>query len=199
MARTVQWVETRLQTRLRATSLTISSASLYDVMDKVQKTLNHALVRKVTTGTLTLSTASAQSFYYTSAAIGTDCIRPLAVYLSSRTVMETPGWGQIQQYDRNWFNATGTRLETWSPVGHNMIAVYPSVVTADATTYTCVYLQDTTTLNSTADTFNLADDDIDLVLDLCEIVWLSNLRLYPEVKAKVEKFQRTIAPYVGGQ
>ncbi len=195
MATTAKTVETELQTRLRigTAAKAISDANLFDSMDKVQKTLNYALERKVTTGTLT--TASGTTLYYCTTSIAADCLKVLTLYDSTRTIMRIPVWGSMVQYDRDWHKSTGSRVEAWSNVSHNMVAIYPgSSVNASA-----VYLQDTTTINSSDDTFNLADTDIDLVYDLCEIIWLTHLRLYPEAGHKVEQFKKTIAPYLGGQ
>ena len=76
-----------------------------------------------------------------------------------------------------------------------MIAIYPG----STGNLTAVYIAETTTLNSSDDAFNLPDQDMDLVYDMCEIVLLTHLRLYPEVERKIEHFRKTIAPHVGGQ
>jgi len=202
MATTVKTVETELQRRLRIGTLenAVSDANLFDVMNKVQKTLNYALKRKLSTGALTLSTAVA-SLYYTTTSVAADCLQVRSLYLSSRSIMFVPNWQALQQYDSSWFRTSGSRVEAWSHVGHNMVAVYPCVPTTGAvaaTSLTCVYLADTTTLDSSADTFGLADQDMALVYDLCEIVLLAHLRLIPELSRKVGKFQADVLPYIEG-
>jgi multidrug resistance efflux pump len=112
--------------------------------------------------------------------------------------MPLNSWRDFWQYDRTWLGSTtGTagRVEAWAHVGHNMVAIYP----ASSGTVSCVYLQDTTTINSSDDAFYLDDKDIDLVYDLCEIVWHLHLRNYRELQHKMDAFTKTIAPYVGGQ
>jgi len=110
--------------------------------------------------------------------------------------MFLPNWNMFQQYDRDWHKSTGARAEAWSHVGHNMVAVYPG----STTNLSAVYLQDTTTLNSSGDAFNLGDHDLAIVYDLCEIILLTHLRMYPECSRKVEKFQKDVLPYIeGGQ
>jgi hypothetical protein len=198
MATDVETVRDELKVRLRVTTQSISDANSYDIMDKVQKTLNYALQRRVTTGTLTETTGT--SVYYTTTSIAADCLKVISMHEagSSRTVMPLDSWRDFWHYDRSWYRSTaGTvgRVEAWAHVGHNMIAIYPGA----SGTVSCVYLQDTTTLNSSADNFYLDDKDIDLVYDLCEIVWHLHLRNYPELKIKLDTFTKTIAPYIGGE
>ena len=205
MATTVKTVETELQRRLRIgiAQTAITDANLFDVMNKVQHVLNYALNRKVTTGTLTEATGT--SLYYCTASIAADCLKVIAMHEagSCRTVMPLRSWQDFAKYDRNWLYSTAGaevgltsgRVEAWAHVGRNMVAIYP----ASSGTVSCVYLQETTTLNSSGDTFNLDDKDIELVYDLCEIVWHLHLRNYNEVKIKAENFKKTIAPYVGGE
>ena len=196
MATTVETVEAELQRRLRIGSaqIAITDANLFDVMNKVQKVINYALERKLSTGTLTVS--SATTLYHTTTSIAADCRKVIALYDATRTIMFVPNWEMFQQYDQNWHKSTGSRAEAWAPVGHNMIAVYPG----SSTTLTCVYLAETTTLDSSGDIFNLGDHDMAIVYDLCEIILLAHLRMYPECGLKVEKFQKDILPYIeGGQ
>lgn len=202
MATTLATAEDELQRRLRIGSgeNAVSDTNLFDVVDKVQKTVNYALKRKLSTGTLTLSTA-AGTLYYSTTSIAADCLQVRSLYLSTRSIMFIPDWRMLQQYDSSWYNSTGARVEAWSNIAHNAIVIYPSVPVADpgtATTLTCVYLADTTTLNSSGDAFNLGDHDLALVYDLAEIVLLAHLRLYPECKYKVEKFQKDVLPYIEG-
>jgi len=69
-------------------------------------------------------------------------------------------------------------------LGDNYVVVYP----ASTITYNCVYLQETTTLNSSGDTFNLPDEDVSLVRELTEIIWLAHLGLTAEVALKIKQF-----------
>ena len=203
MATTVAAAELILQTRLRIGTgeSAISDTNLFDVMDKTQKTINYALSRKMATGTLTVS--SATTLYHTTTSIAADCLRVTTIYdnaaggvTSARTIHFVPDWMMFQQYDQNWHKSTGSSAIAWAHVGHNMIACYPgSTISLKA-----VYVADSTTLNSSGDTFNLGDNDLAIVYDLCEIILLAHLRLYKECSNKVEQFQKEVLPYIeGGQ
>ena len=197
MATDAETVRDELKVRLRVTTQSISDANSYLVQNYIQKTLNYALERRLTTGTLTEATGT--TLYYTTSSIAADCLKVVAMHeaASCRTVMQID-WTDFWHYNRKWVGSTtGTagRVEAWSHIGHNMVAIFP----ASSGAISCVYLQDTTTLNSSDDAYYLDDKDIDLVYDLNEIVWHLHLRNFPEVKAKVEAFAKTIAPYVGGE
>jgi len=196
MATDAENVRDELKTRLRVTTQSITDANSYLIQNYIQKTLNYALERRVTTGTLTETTGT--TLYYTTTSIAADCLKVIAMHeaASCRTVRQID-WTDFWHYDREWVGSTtGTagRVEAWSHIGHNMVAIYP----ASSGAISCVYLQDTTALASCADAYYLDDKDMDLVYDLNEIVWHLHLRNYPEVKSKIENFQKTIAPYVGG-
>ena len=188
-------VEDELQRRLRvgAAEIALSDTNLYSVMNYVQRTINYATERIVATGTLTMT--SGLTLHYTSTDIAADCYKVLSVYESSRSVMKLGNWNQFVQYDRDWHRSTGSRAEAWAHVGHNMIAVYPGT----SGNLNAVYLQETTTIDSSGDDFKLPDIDSDLIYDLCEVVLLAHLKLVPEAGNKVKKLQKDIAPYVGGQ
>ena len=194
MATDAEEIRDILKTRLRATTQTISDANNYLVMNYVQKTLNYALELKVTTGTLSNSTD--YNISNATVTVSTDCIKVLAMYeaASCRTVMRIP-WQEFWHYDRNWLWQTGstayTRMEVWAPIGKNLIAYYPGTTA----TVNVVYLQDTTTIDSSNDAFYVSSRSMDLVCDLCEIIWHVHLRNFPEVAAKLEVFEKDIALY----
>jgi len=200
MSTKVQDVEDELQRRLDIGTgeSAITDANLFDVMNKVQQTINFALRRRITTGTFTAATTKT-ALFYTTTAIAADCLQVQALYLSTRTIMRLPSWTQMKQYDRNWWSTGGAagRVEAWSHVGHNAAVIYPGVKTAN-TTLTCVYLQDTTTLNSSDDLFYLGDHDMALVYDLCEIILLAHMRRIPECVERVKKLEKDIIPYLEG-
>ena len=203
MATDAETVRDELKVRLRVTTQSISDANSYLVQNYVQKTLNYALKRRLTTGTLTETTGT--TLYYTTTSIAADCLKVVSLYqaATSRTIPKLDSWRQFWHFDRNWMYSTvaaGTTtvlgsIYAWAHIGHNMIATYPGA----SGTMVAVYLQDTTTLNSSDDAYYLDDKDMDLVYDLNEIVWHLHLRNFPEVKSKVEAFTKTIAPYVGGE
>jgi len=201
MATDAENVRDELKARLRATTVTISDANSYLVQNYVQKTLNYALERRLTTGTLTETTKT--NLYYTTTSVAADCLKVISLYqvATSRTIPQED-WKEFWHFDRDWMYssvAAGTTtlgdIYAWSHIGHNMIATYPGTSGA----FIAVYLQDTTTLNSADDAYYLDDKDIDLVYDLNEIIWHLHLRNYAELKNKIEAFAKTIAPYVGGE
>jgi len=192
MALTAATVLEELQRRLRigTAESAISDANIFTIMDCVQCTLNYAFDRSVSTGTFT--PASATTLYATTTSIHGGCFRILTIYESTRTVMFVPNWKMLQQYDRNWFRSAGTRTEAWAPVGHNMLAIYPGSTTALGVTY----VSRPTAITSSGDVFKLPAVDAPLIYDLCEIVLLAHLRLYPEITRKLQSFQKAVEPYV---
>ena len=188
-------VEDELQRRLRvgAAEIALSDTNLYSVMNLVQRTINYAFDRVVSTATVTPS--SATTLYYCTTTVAADCYKVLSLYTANRTIMKVPKWNQLHQYERDWHRSTGARAEAWSHVGHNMIAIYPgSTVSLGAS-----YVSEPAVIDSSDDTFELANVDADLIYDLCELVLLTHLKLYPEAERKVEKLRKDVAPYVGGE
>ena len=202
MATDAENVRDELKNRLRVTTQSISDANNYLVQNYVQRTLNYALQRRITTGSLTET--SGTTLYYCTTSVAQDCLKVVALYneATSRTIPQLGSWREFWHYDRNWMYSTvaaGTTtlgdIYAWSHIGHNMIATYPGTTG----TFVAVYLQDTTTLNSSDDAYYLDDKDMALVYDLNEIVWHLHLRNYDELKIKIEQFRNDVAPYIGGQ
>ena len=197
MTITVKTVENELQRRLRIGTggIAISDSNLYTVMNYVQRTLNYALKRDVSTGTYTAS-ATDSVISYTSASISSDCYAVLAMYdsVSGESLINCPNWNALQQADSSWLNQGATKSLVWASIGRNMLAVYP----ASSQTYNAVYLKETTTLDSSADTFTIPDADINLVHDLCEVVWLAHLRFYEEAALKGTQLKDDLAVRLSG-
>ncbi len=193
MALSASTIELQLQTRLRIGSAgnAITDANLFSIMNYVQRTINYSLKRELSSATLTGASATVLTECTTT--IGTDFNAIISVHESTRSLMRVANWNQLKQYDSSWIGSTAARSEAWSPVGRNMIAVYP----ASTGTYTVTYIQETTTINSSGDTLNLPDEDGTLLIDLCELVWLAHLRLYPETVAKVEQLNADLTAHRG--
>lgn len=184
-----QAVETDLQLRLRigVGESAISDANLFSVMNNIQRALNHRLERVVTTGTFKCA-SSVTTFNATTVTVAADCVYILALYESTRSLQRLESWKELVQYSLTWHTSGDARSEVWAPIGSRHIMVYP----ASTITYNCVYLQETTTINSSGDTFNFPNEDVFLITDLCEIVWLVHLQLLPEADIKIKKFKEAL-------
>jgi len=186
MATTALTVLTQMQARLRigAAEVAVSDANIYSILNSVQRAVNYGLQRVVTTGTFKCA-SSITTINKSTVTVAANCVYVLAMYETTRSLMQKQSWTDFQQYSFSWQTSGAARSEAWGMVGDSYVVVYP----ASTITYNCVYLQETTTLNSSGDTFNLPDEDVHLVRELAEIIWLAHLGHIPEVLTKIEHFR----------
>ena len=196
MATTAATVELELQNKLRigTAQVAISDANLYALMNNVQLAVNYAFKLKIATGTFKCA-SSVTTINATTVTVAADCDRVMVLYEATRTVMYLPSWKDIAQYDRDWQIDGAARSEVWSEIGHHILAVYP----ASTITYNCVYLQETTLLNAGGDEFGIPDEDVHLVTELCEIVWLTHLGHLPEAMKQIEEFKKSVETHLEWQ
>jgi hypothetical protein len=185
MATTAKTAITELQNRLRlgTAEIAVTNANLMSIMNYVQRTLNYALKRDISTGTYTAASTTTV-ISYTSASIAADCYGIISMYdsVSNESLYRCPNWNALQQADSSWRTQSATKSLVWSHIGRNQLAVYP----ASSQTYNVVYLRETTTIDSTGDTFTIPDADINLLYDVSELIWLTHLRHYEEAKLKAK-------------
>lgn len=186
MAKTVDEINVILRDRLRATgTVAYTDAFMYDLISKAQLLVNAGLGRVKTTTTLT---TVAYKLVYKIADDLTSAIDIISVKDGERTIYKLDDWRQLFQYNRDWFRATGTRIEAWAQIGRDLLILYPALTSGDSVTVYHTKLTDT--LDDSTDELELPDEDIDLLLDVCEMVLHANLRQFDELKHLAERFKQ---------
>jgi len=192
MATTAAQLLAELQTRLRigTAQVAITDINMWAVMNSVQRAVNYALQRTVSTGTFKCA-SSITTINPISSTVVMDssvCTYVLALYESTRSLMQLPSWKDISQYSLTWQTSGDARTEAWAMLGDDHVIVYP----ASTITYDCVYVTETAVINSSDDTFDLPDRDVNLVRELCELIWLVHLRHFEEAMSKAKRFKETL-------
>ena len=189
-------VEAELQRRLRIGTAenAITDANLYDVMAKAQHMLNYGMKRVFTTGTFNASSNTTIYVFNASGTLSSQCYEVHSLYDASRTIRKLPNWRHIGQYNKDWYitnDATESRAEVWAQVSNNLLAIYPAK--ASSHSYSAVYLKECTFASTgSTGTLEIPNEDVTILYDVCEIVWLMHLRLFDEVARKVEFLAKDI-------
>ena len=98
---------------------------------------------------------------------------------------------ELSAYDVNWFrNITGTRYETWTQLGRDLLVIYPGK--AAAGTATVHYTKLTTALAAAGTAFELPDEDVQVAKDLAEIILLARDKQIVECSNKLEQLSERI-------
>ena len=96
---------------------------------------------------------------------------------------------ELAAYDVDWFRAVaGTYYDAWMQIGRDLLIVYPGKA-ADGT-LTIHYTKLTDELVNNTDDFDLADEDVNTVLDLGEIILLARDK---QIDAGMEKLGQLAA------
>jgi hypothetical protein len=93
---------------------------------------------------------------------------------------------ELSGYDVDWFrNITGSRYETWSQIGRDLLVLYPAKAIAGIATIH--YTKLTTALAAAATAFELPDEDVHVASDLAEIILLARDKQIVECENKLEQ------------
>ncbi|RLI53360.1 MAG: hypothetical protein DRP09_15970 [Candidatus Thorarchaeota archaeon] len=189
MAKTVSDVLSILLTRLRADGGVAydNTTLLIPLLSRVQRTLNARLRRVLASGTFI---TSADTLIYTIRDQFPDAVDIIKITSGGRTLHKMKNWREYADYDTDWFKRTGTRFESYAQIGRDLLIIYPALSTADSVEIT--YSKITDELTKTTDTFELYDEDIDLVILLMELICLIHQRLFVEFKKKLPFFTKAL-------
>jgi len=98
---------------------------------------------------------------------------------------------ELSAYDVDWFrNITGTRPETWTQLGRDLLVIYPAM--AAANNVTVHYTKLTNTLAAAGTAFELPDEDVQVAKDLAEIILLARDKQIVECSNKLEQLSERI-------
>jgi hypothetical protein len=98
---------------------------------------------------------------------------------------------ELSAYDVDWFRAiTGTRYETWTQLGRDLLVIYPGKAVAG--TATVHYTKLTTALAAAGTAFELPDEDVQVAKDLAEIILLARDKQIVECSNKLEQLTERI-------
>ena len=181
-----------LRTRLRSTgTVGISDAFGYTIISSSQLVLNAGRGFVIASGTFTYTSGNA--LYTLSAAVSTSCARLISLYGTDFTVQRVH-LGELSQYDKNWYGTSvssgGGIPNVWSPIGEEMIAIYPKSSTGG--TLSCTYIKATDAVSTGTDTLEIADSDLHFLYDLCEIAGLAHMRQFAETRAKIARLRQKL-------
>ena len=204
MALSAGTIEDELQRRLNIGTAEkgITDADLFEILDKVQASMIYGLKRRLSAGTLTLTSGTV--LYIPTTSLDANCQRVVTLYESSRTIPKLGHWYELAQNDRNWLqggkvsSGEANAIQCWAESAPDLIAVNPALATGSTLSATFVK-ESTITLDSSGDLLVIPDHDAELVYDLCEVVWLAHLRLYAECANKSERLAEHITKIVGGR
>lgn len=103
---------------------------------------------------------------------------------SGEHVLRVDSIDDIASYDVDWWRKVdGMELFFWTQVGRDLLITYPGLATAD--TYTIVGTKLTDELSDVDDEFELADEHVDEVIQLAEVVLLMKGRQLFEVMKRL--------------
>ena len=95
----------------------------------------------------------------------------------------------MSAYDINWFrNITGTRFETWTQLGRDILILYPGQAAASSVDVTYVKLLTLHTNHKAAynTASELPDEDIEFALKLAEIMLLARFRQHKPLQRRLK-------------
>jgi hypothetical protein len=98
---------------------------------------------------------------------------------------------ELSAYDVDWFrNITGTRYETWTQLGRDLLVIYPATPAAGLATVH--YTKLTNVLAAAGTAFELPDEDVQVAKDLAEIILLARDKQIVECSNKLEQLSERI-------
>lgn len=133
--------------------------------------------------TATFTTEPQRQIYPLAAGFPTS-VRVIAVRQDGRDLGAVP-WADLIQLDRRWHRRAGPRLETWSPIGRDLLVLHPALATA--ATVDVVVTKLTTSLTIDSDTLEVPDQLIPPMLDLVEAIVLTKGRLFEPAAAALDR------------
>lgn len=158
------------------------------ILSKCQRIVNAG--RRLDTSSATLTTVANQLVYNLRDDVASDVVDIIQIDVSGRILQKCVTFSELSAYDLDWFQATGTRFETWLQVGRDLMILYPALTSASSVTVT--YSTLTTEYESRNDHYNTAidieDEYFDEVLSLAEIVLLTRGRQYDAATKVLKRF-----------
>jgi hypothetical protein len=167
-----------------------SVTQVYNILSKCQQLVNLLIGRVTDTGTLT---TVANTYFYDLRTELPTAMRIISVVESGRTLRRFTAFNMFAEYSRTWLADTGSRFEAWHQLGAHYLIVYPAKVGASSAEVT--FVKATAAMATQTDTFELADEDVPLVIDLAEILLLVSIRRYEELKLRIAAFVERIKDY----
>jgi len=192
MSTTVEAARTDLLTRVRMTGVVaFSVTNIYGIISKCEQLVNLLLHRVVDTETLTTTLGIR---IYDMRDDLPSAMRVISVTESDRTLRYLGSWKNFAEYSRTWRSDYSTRFEAWGRMGATHLIVWPGKVGASSVEVTFVKAIAAMTAND--HTFELPDEDVDLVIDLAEIFLLVALHRYTELNLRITSFAERVKRYV---
>ncbi len=172
----------RLSARLRDTSNTgYPRATILNVINRVQDCVNVRLGLVHNTATFSTSNTA----LYSTSAIASDYAYPVQVFDGNNIELDLIPFDRLVQQDEHWLRRFGARPVVAAPVGRELLVISP--IPTVPMTMTVRYVKHPTTLVDGAGAWDLPDEHVGLVLDLCEAVLLLMPRDFQALQAAVQR------------
>lgn len=154
-------------------------------MNAVQSLINVRL--GLLQGTTTLTTEN-RALY--TVPVTTPRILTIRETTNGHEIANVP-WDQLVTQDENWIRTYGERVQLWSQIGRDLLAIYP--IPTDPTSLTITYVTYPAAITDAAVAWSLPDEYKPVLTDLTEAVMLFRSR---EFNAMQEAITRA-APRLG--
>lgn len=158
------------------------------ILTHLQRLLNCRFASVV--GTETLTTNASQNFYQVPQTVLSNGMRLIGIREGSRDLGKVP-WQQFFYLNTSWHQQIGTSFYQWSMIGRDFLIIYPAKNAASSVTL--VYAKLTALLTDDGVVIELPDDEIPLLIDLCEAVVYLKQRTYKPLEQLMEQVTMRIA------
>ena len=100
------------------------------------------------------------------------------------------GWHELMYRDRRWFRQIGSRFETFSMLGNDILLIHPGKVFEDSAT--CVYTKLTAELHELSDQIEIPAERTPLIVDIAEALLLLRERRLESIVPLMKRVLREI-------
>jgi len=154
----------------------------------LQRLVNCRFASVVATASLT--TNASQNFYQVPPTVLADSMRLVGIREGSRDLGKVP-WQQFFYLSTSWHQQIGTSFYQWSMIGRDFLIIYPAK--AAGSSVTLVYAKLTAVLTDDLVAIEIPDDEVPLLLDLCEAIIYLKQRTYVPLAKLMEVVTMRIA------
>jgi len=173
--------------RVRDTgALATTRANAMSVISGAQKSVNVATFAKVASAGMTVN---AQQLLYQIATVLPRAGQILGVQHDSREIGWID-WEQLKNIDSTWFRRIGSRIDSWSLIGRDILVVYPALQTA--TTIAVSYVVSPATIADETESNQVPDDEVPLVLNITEIILRIRARQLAGLDKEIKNIETSI-------
>ena len=182
---TVAAAQSAVLRRVRDTNGTAHADVILDVLSDCQRIVNACYGGVMIDDTLTLVPGQTVYLFTTFA---NDVVRVIDVGFGGKPLRRI-AWEELAADNPQWLHAGGSVPQFWDTIGHALLVVGPSPLTAGTTTVGIRYIQELADLTAGGN-FEVPPAYVSLVMDMaCEVLLLRQ-RLLPSIAEAADASQR---------